>query len=226
LGKRRRVLRAPDPRLLSELIPEDVFRKITQQGLCFVVDDDGTISDTNPMYIEWLARELKRPLRIEDYTHYDFSNIDRRALGMLMAAVFGNPQLHRHLPVIPGAVKVLKEIARKGIPIVILTARPPQEGMVRATHDHKVDRKIPFDLMIFSRKKKDIIKALKDLGCWVIVVDDDPKVIAAVSQLASVTAIIFDAPYNRRMHREKVIRVKRWEEVLTILRRKITNGRR
>ena len=225
MGKRCRVLRAPDPRLLSELIPEDVFRKITQQGLCFVVDDDGTISDSNPMYIEWLARELKRPLRIEDYTRYDFSNIDRQALGMLKAAVFGNPRLHRHLPVIPGALEALREVHDKKIAIVILTARPPQEGMVRATHDHKVDRKIPFDLMIFSRKKKDIIKALKDLGCWVIVVDDDPKVIAAVSQLASVTAIIFDAPYNRRMHREKVVRVKRWEEVLTILRRKITNGR-
>ena len=63
MGKRCRVLRAPDPRLLSELIPEDVFRKITQQRLCFVVDDDGTISDSNPMYIEWLARELKRPPR-------------------------------------------------------------------------------------------------------------------------------------------------------------------
>ena len=226
------MLRAPDPRLLSELIPEDVFRKITQQRLCFVVDDDGTISDSNPMYIEWLARELKRPLRIEDYTRYDFSNIDRQALGMLKAAVFGNPRLHRHLPVIPGALEALREVYDKKIAIVILTARPPQEGMVRATRDHKLDHKIPFDLLIFSRRKKEIVMAIKNLGCRVIMVDDDPKVIAAVSRLAGVTAIIFDARYNRRLRRKNVIRAKpkgkqtAWDKVLKVVRKMIGKGRR
>ena len=215
---------APDPRLLLELLPDELFHKITQSRLCFVVDDDGTISDSNPMYIDWLAHKLKRPLTLADYTRYDFSNIDKRALGMLIEGVFGKPRLHRHLPVIPGSVKVLQEIYKSGIPVVILTARPPTEGMKGATEAHKRDHKIPFDLMIFSRKKKDIIRALKKPGCRVIVVDDDPRVITAVSQLADVTAILFDAPYNRRLHRENVIRAKpkgeqtAWDEVLKVVR--------
>lgn len=230
MSERRRVLRAPDPRLLLELIPEDVFRKITQKGICFVVDDDGTISDAHPMYIEWLARRLKRPLKPEENTRYDFLDIDSQALGMLKVGVFGNAKMHRHLPVIAGAATVLQEIFKSGIPMVILTARPPQPGMVRATYDHKVDHKIPFDLMIFSRKKKDIVKALKRLGCQVIVVDDDPRVIAEVSQLVDVTAVLFDAPYNRRMHRENVIRAKpngdqtAWDEVLKVFRKIVRNG--
>ena len=232
MGKRRRVLLAPDPRLLPDLLPDELFRKITQSGLCFVVDDDGTISDSSPMYVDFLARRLKRPLTVADYTLYDFSNIDKRALGMLIEGVFGKPRLHRHLPVIPGSVKALQEISKSGIPVVILTARPPTEEMRGATEAHKRDHKVPFDLMIFSSKKKDIIKALRKPGCRVIVVDDDPKVIAAVSQLASVTAIIFDAPYNQRLRRENVIRAKNkgeqlaWDEVLKVVQKLIRNGHR
>jgi len=224
LGKRRRVLLAPDPRLLPDLLPDELFRKITQSGLCFVVDDDGTISDSSPMYVDFLARRLKRPLTVADYTLYDFSNIDKRALGMLIEGVFGKPRLHRHLPVIAGAAHALQEISKLGIPIVILTARPPTEGMKGATEAHKRDHKIPFDLMIFSRKKKDIIKAFKKLGCRVIVVDDDPKVISAVSQLTDVIAVVFDALYNRRLRRENVIRTKAWSEVLKVVQKLLRNG--
>jgi uncharacterized HAD superfamily protein len=232
LGKQRRVLLAPDPRLLLELLPDEMFRKIRQSRFCFVVDDDGTISDSNPMYIDWLARKLKRPLTLADYTRYDFSNIDKRALGMLIEGVFGKPRLHRHLPVIPGSVKALQEISKSGIPVVILTARPPTEGMRGATEAHKRDHRVPFDLMIFSSKKKDIIKALRKPGCRVIVVDDDPKVIAAAARLIGVTAIIFDAPYNERMRRENVIRAKEkdgrpaWDGVLKVVQKLIRNGHR
>ena len=230
MGKRRRVLLAPDPRLLLDLLPDELFRKIVKAKLCFVVDDDGTISDSTPMYVDWLARKLKRPLTVADYTRYNFSNIDKRALGMLEIGVFPKPHLHRHLPVVPGAARALQEISKSGVPIIILTARPPQEGMVRATYDHKVDHKIPFDLMIFSRKKKDIIKALKKPGCKVVVVDDDPKVITAASRLTDVTAIIFDAPYNQRVRRENVIRAEKrgdriaWDEVLRVVKRMVDKG--
>lgn len=225
MNKRNRVLLAPDPRLLLDLFPDELFRKIMQAKLCFVIDDDGTISDSHSMYISWLARKLKRPIKPEDNTRYDFLDIDPQALGMLKAAVFGNPRLHRHLPVIPGAVKALQEIYRKEIAVIILTARPPQEGMVRATYDHKVGHNIPFDLLIFSRRKKDIVKAIRKIGCEVVVVDDDPNVVVAVSELVGIVAILFDAVYNRHIHREKVIRAKTWKKVLTILHKKIGNGR-
>ncbi|MEX0887849.1 MAG: hypothetical protein WDZ67_00525 [Patescibacteria group bacterium] len=213
--------------MLHELIPEDVFLKITRQGFCFVVDDDGTISDSNPMYVDWLARKLKRPLTIADYTRYDFSNIDKRALGMLIEGVFPKPHLHRHLPVIGGALAALQEIhSGLKLPVVILTARPPSPGMVRATYDHKVEKKVPFDLMIFSRHKKEIVQALrKTTDCRVILVDDDPNTIAAVSSLKGVTAIVFDTLYNRRLRRKSASRGFSWDEVLKIVKHVVRNGR-
>jgi len=226
LDKRNRALRAPDPRLLLDLLPDELFRKITEAKFCLIVDDDGTISDSHPMYIDWLARKLKRPLKPEDNTRYDFLDIDPQALGMLKAGVFGNARMHRHLPVIPGAVSALREISKKGIPIVILTARPPQKEMVRVTYDHKVDHRIPFDLMIFSRRKKEIVKAIKHLVREVVLVDDDPNVVTAASSLKGVTALLFFAFYNQRTRRKGVVPVKNWGEVLVILRNKIMNGRR
>lgn len=219
------MLRVPDPYLLLDVFPDELFRKITKAKICLVVDDDGTISDSHSMYIDWLARELKRPLKPEDNIRYDFLDIDRQALGMLKSGVFGNARLHRHLPIIPGAAAAMQEISKTGIPIVILTARPPREEMVRATYDHKVEHKIPFDLMIFSRRKKEIVKAIKKMGCLMVVVDDDPKVVIAVSSLTDVTALLFFAFYNQDTHRKRVIPVKNWGEVLAILRRKIKNGR-
>ena len=231
MNKRPRVLLAPDPRLLPELFPEELCAKITKARLCFVIDDDGTISDSFPPYADWLTRKLGRPVNPEDCTRYDFSDIDRRALGMLKVGVFSNAGMHRNLPLVPGAAEALQEIYQEGIAIVILTARPPSEEMKRATYDHKVRNQIPFDLMIFSPRKKEIIKAIKKLGCRVVVVDDDPSVITSVYQLAGVVAILFGARYNEHIKREGLIRVARnggqtaWEEVLSIVRRKIINGR-
>jgi len=231
LNKRHRVLLAPDPRLLLELFPESLCTKIAQTGLCFVIDDDGTISDSHPMYINWLASKLHRSLRPADNKRYNFSDVDPQALGMLKAAVFGNARMHIDLPVIPGAVAALQEIYEKGIAIVILTARPPQNGMVQATRNHKVRNQVPFDIMIFSRRKKEIIREIKKISRQVVVVDDDPSVVTSVFRLAGVMAILFGASYNEHIKREGLIRVNRnggqtaWDEVLSIVRRKIINGR-
>lgn len=231
MNKRQRVLLAPDPRLLLELFPEELCAKITKARLCFVIDDDGTISDSFQMYIDWLARKLKRSLDLKDCIRYDFSDVDRRALGMLKIGVFSNAGMHRNLPLVPGAAEALREISQEGIPIVILTARPPSEEMKQATYNHKVRNQIPFDLMIFSRRKKEIVKEIKKLCRQVVVVDDDPAVILSVFQLVGVVAILFGARYNEHTKREGLIRVARnggrnaWEEVLSIVRRKILNGR-
>jgi uncharacterized HAD superfamily protein len=87
--------------------------------------------------------------------------------------------------------------------------------------------------MIFSPRKKEIVKAIRKLGgCRVIMVDDNPEVIASISSLADVTAIIFDARYNRRLCRKNVIRAKpkgkktAWDEVLKVVRKMNGNGRR
>ena len=223
MGEHYRVLLAPDPDLLLDLISEDLFAKIVSKKLCLIVDDDGTISDSHPMYIGWLAEKLKRPLRPEDNTRYDFLDIDPQALGMLVASVFKNARMHRNLPVIEGAVETLSAISGMGIAIVILTARPPTRSMAKATADHKKEHGVPFDLLIFSRRKKEIIKSIKKLGCHVMVVDDDPKVFKGVRRLVNVTALLFDACYNRKL--KGAGRVMNWKEVLKAAR-EIVNGRR
>jgi len=231
LDKRPRALLAPDPRLLLDLFPESLCTKISQAGLCFVIDDDGTISNSHPMYIDWLARKLHRPLRPEDNKHYNFSDVHPQALGMLKVGVFGKPRMHIDLPVVPGAVEALREIHRKGIPILILTARPPRSGMVRATYRHKRNHRIPFDIMIFSPRKKEIIKAIKRISRQVVVVDDDPSVATSIYQLTGVFAILFGASYNEHINRDGLVRVDKkngntaWDEVLSIVRRKVMNGR-
>jgi len=223
LGEHHRVLLAPDPDLLLDLIPNELFSKIIAQKLCLVVDDDGTISDSHPMYVGWLAEKLKRPIRPEDNTRYDFLDIDPQALGMLIGSVFSNARLHRNLPVIEGAAETLSAISGMGIAVVILTARPPTRSMAKATAAHKKENGISFDLLIFSRRKKEIIQAIKKMGCHVVVVDDDPNVFKAVRRLVNVTAILFAAFYNRRVGGKA--RVDSWEEVLEVVKG-LANGRR
>lgn len=219
-----RVLLAPDPDLLLDLIPNDLFFKIVDRKLCLVVDDDGTISDTHPMYIAWLAEKLKRPLRPEDNTQYDFLDIDPQALGMLKASVFGNARMHRSLPLIEGAAETISAISGMGIAVVILTARPPTPSMKKATAAHKKENGVPFDLMIFHRRKKEIIQVLKHkLECRVVVVDDDPNVFRSVRRLVNVTALLFAAFYNRRIGGKA--RVESWDEVLAVVK-EMANGRR
>ncbi|GMR19277.1 MAG: hypothetical protein BMS9Abin34_409 [Patescibacteria group bacterium] len=218
------VLVAPDPELLLDLFSEELFNKIVSTKLCLVVDDDGTISDSHPMYISWLARKLKRPINPKDNFRYDFLDIDPQALGMLKASVFRNARMHRNLPVIEGASEALQEIADAEVAVIILTARPMMRSMVKATRAHKEKKGIPFDLLIFSRRKKEIVQVLKRLGCHVVVVDDDPRVVAEVCDLANVTAVIFEAPYNRRLKRRQARRVKAWVEVLEIVR-ELIHGR-
>ena len=230
MGKRRRVLLAPDPRLLLELFPEELFHKITQIKICVVVDVDGTYTDSDPMYLAWLSEKLRRS--IKSHTRYDFRDIDLAARGMLLASVFSNARMHADLPLIAGAKQALKKIRGMGVPIVILTARPTSRSMVRVTEEHAKKNGIPFDLMIFSRHKKEIIQAIKrEMGCHVVVVDDDPNVAQGVGGLVNVTTLLFSASYNEFLKSSKIKRVKdkpgetAWEEVLKIIRRQVRNGR-
>lgn len=224
MNEHYRVLIAPDPELLLDLISEELFNKIVDAKLCLIVDDDGTISDSHKMYVDWLARVLKRPINPEDNYRYDFLDIDPQALGMLQASVFKNASMHRNLSLIEGVSEVLQEIAGLGIAVIILTARPPTRSMARATQKHKEKNEIPFDLLIFSRRKKEIIKAIKRIGSHIVVVDDDPSVAAGVCNLTKITAVLFDSCYNRRLKRRNVQRVKTWVEVMEIVR-ELINGR-
>jgi len=206
VGEHYQTLVAPDPELLLELLSDDFFRKIMESKICLIVDDDGTISDSLQLYVDWLSRKLRRPIKIEECERYDFLDIDPQALGMLKTEVFSDSKLHRGLPVINGAAEVLGKIAEAGVPIIILTARPMLRSMVIATRKHKEDNNIPFDLLIFSRRKKEIIKAIKKLGCHVVVVDDDPKVAIETYRLSDVTAILFSAFYNMHVERKGIVR--------------------
>lgn len=197
---------APDPELLLELFSDEFFKKIVESNICLVVDDDGTISDSLSVYVEWLSRKLRRPIQVEECRRYDFLDIDPQALGMLKAEVFPNAKLHKGLPIIKGAVEALSQIAEAGVPIVILTARPMLRSMIAVTKKHKEDNGIPFDLLIFSCRKKEIIKAIKTLGCQVVVVDDDPKVAIGTYRLKGVTAILFSAFYNMHIERKGMVR--------------------
>ena len=197
---------APDPDLLLELFSDEIFNKIVESNICLVVDDDGTISDSLPIYVEWLSRKLRRPVQVEDCKRYDFLDIDPQALGMLKTEVFPNAKLHKDLPIIKGAAEALGKIAEAGVPIVILTARPMLRSMIAATKKHKESNGIPFDLLIFSRRKREIIKAIKRLGCQVVIVDDDPNVAVETYRLKDVTVILFSAFYNMHIERKGIVR--------------------
>lgn len=206
MGKDDRVLIVPDPALLADLIPEELFEKISDAGVCVVSDADGTLIDSVPMYCRWLSRKLKRKVKPPDVTRYDFKNIHPDALGMLQETVFPNARMHKDLPIIDGAPEACAKIDEHCVPIIILTARPPKRSLVRVTVANLESGEIPFDLIIFSRNKKEIIKAIKRLGCHVIVVDDDPEVSASIAHLKGVTSIVFTAHYNLRLKRKGVVR--------------------
>lgn len=206
MRRNNRVLRIPDPELLAEVISEELYDKIVEAGVILVIDADGTFIDSVPMYCHWLSRKLKREIKPSDVTRYDFKNINSDALGMLQESVFPNARMHKNLPLIEGAEEASTEINEHCVAIIILTARPPKWPLIRVTVANFASHKIPFDLLIFSRRKREIVKALKRLGCHVVVVDDDPNVIAGIARLKGVTAIIFTAYYNLYLNRKGVIR--------------------
>lgn len=206
MGKRAQVLIGPDPKLLHERISQKLYDAIVEAGVCLISDVDGTIVDSVPMYCTWLSKKLRHPIEPRNITSYDFTNIDRMALGMLQERVFPNARMHADLPLIEGARETLTKISGRQVPIIVLTARPMKESLVRTTVKHLKKNGIPFDLLIFSREKKAIIQAIKRLGCHVIVVDDDPGVIVSTYRLTDLTPIIFTAHYNTYLDRKGVVR--------------------
>jgi ribosomal protein L30/L7E len=209
MGRRAPVLVAPDPILLAELIPEWLFEKIVDAGVILISDADGTVVDSVPFYCRWLSRKLKQRIDPSEITRYDFKDVHPDALGMLQESVFTSARMHRDLPLTEGAKEALTRLSEAGVPIIILTARPVRNSsLVRATANHLRKGGVPFDLLIFSRRKREIVKALKRLDRRVhaVVVDDDPNVARDIAHLKNVTAIIYTATYNLRLKREGVVR--------------------
>jgi phosphoglycolate phosphatase-like HAD superfamily hydrolase len=202
VGGSARILVAPDPKSLAKIIPKDFLEKAAQAGVFLIVDADGTLIDLIPTLCSWLGRELGCVVIPSDVREYDFSNIHPNALGIFQERVFSNAEIYWELPLTPGAKEMVGWVVSRSVPLLVLTSRPatePGDPLVEVTVASLREHEIPFDLLIFSQDKGEVIEALQEClgrGVVVVVVDDDPKVIAAVSRLEGVVAVIFTTSYN------------------------------
>jgi phosphoglycolate phosphatase-like HAD superfamily hydrolase len=125
----------------------------------------------------------------------------------------------RDMPAVEGAAEALREIARWGWRIVIVTARPQwQYKRIHADtlewlHRHDV----PHDLILFGKDKVELVHHHLHPAWPVAFVEDYERNARALSA-AGVPVLLYDQPHNRHLPKmPRVDRVHSWSEILGLL---------
>jgi 5'-nucleotidase len=173
-----------------------------------ILDMDGILAD---LLTPWLARynaDYDDQLTVADVTAWDLHTLVRPACGRHVYRYLRDPELFRHLPVVPGAPAGVRALRAQGWEPVIVTASSPALHAAKAAWlaEHFPD--IPRDHLVFCSVKH-----------WVpgdVFVDDAPHNLLPYRThhpTAQVLALAY--PYNRSV---PVPRYASWAELSAALR--------
>ena len=82
------------------------------------------------------------------------------------------------------------------------------------------DNKIPYSKIIYSSENKKDICLENHIE---IMIEDNLKTLKEIKKYIPV--ICFDAPYNRNIDNDNLIRVTKWEEILNYITKKYENNK-
>ena len=125
-------------------------------------------------------------------------------------------------PVREGASDTCIQLISEGFELYIITARfnsdkDNEEGlkMRKIVEKWLKDNKIPYSKIIYSSENKKDICLENHIE---IMIEDNLKTLKEIKKYIPV--ICFDAPYNRNIDNDNLIRVTKWEEILNYITKK------
>lgn len=130
-------------------------------------------------------------------------------------------------PVREGASDTCIQLISEGFELYIITARfnsdkDNEEGlkMRKIVEKWLKDNKIPYSKIIYSSENKKDICLENHIE---IMIEDNLKTLKEIKKYIPV--ICFDAPYNRNIDNDNLIRVTKWEEILNYITKKYENNK-
>jgi 5'-nucleotidase len=118
-----------------------------------ILDMDGILAD---LLTPWLARynaDYGDQLTVAEVTAWDLHTIVRPACGRAVYQYLRDPDLFRHLPLIPGAQEAVDTLRRRGWDPVIVTAAGSTQHAAKAAWLHEHFPAIPADHLVFTAGK-------------------------------------------------------------------------
>lgn len=187
--------------------PVDSVYGAAMEKLAVYVDFDDVLCETAAPLTVLLQQEFGKTVAFEDILEFDLEvsfGLTRLECSHLMAMAHRSEFLSQ-LPPIPGAVETIRRWADSGIPIAVVTGRPP--STVAASRSWLEHYGVPFADLVFVDKygREDpypsCVRALSREEFaqqdFIAAVDDSPVAIKLLAEDTSHHIIVFDRPWNR-----------------------------
>lgn len=188
-----------------------VKKEISPADLAF--DIDGVVADTMAMFVT-LARERYGLVHLtkDHIACYDLHrclNLDSGIVNDLICLTLDDEHTLQ-IPPVPGAPKVLNELARHG-PLRFVTARIWPESITQWLHATLPD--VPFDRIevIATGAPESKLQILKNMDIKFFV-EDRLETCELLAQ-GGVQPLLFDQPWNRTPQAESFPRVQSWSQL-------------
>ena len=173
---------------------------------------DGVIADFAKFALASVNKKFKANYRIEDWTTWS-AECFGKDVAEYVHQLGHDPAAYKMLEPIDGALDGLKELSTFA-EIWIITSRPAECEQV--TQKWLVDMSVPYSTLAFSSKKHLWV------GAYMMDAFVEDKLDAAV-QISKYTSlsIVLDHPSNRQ-HDNGIVRCKNWDEIIALLKRKLS----
>jgi uncharacterized HAD superfamily protein len=163
-------------------------------------DIDGVVADTFRYFVDTARNRYGYRFEYEDITEYDFRKvieIEESVSEVIIQAALENP-IHCGIRPIPGAVDVLRRLARRVPHLFFITARPTGEAIKEWLVHQLIDvpeGDIRLEATGTGANKREV---LMDHGISYFV--EDCLETGFLLEEDRVTPIIFEQPWNRKPH--------------------------
>ena len=196
------------------------------------IDVDGVLLDTYGFMLHYGRKFFRKgPVNISGYSIEEIFGVS--GLPVLMFGMrWFFPYYCRKYPPYKGASEVYSKLRKGGNAIYQITARKfalsrSPIGIYSYNSLKKWLRKNRFyyDKLILCDEKKAANEKLRHCRRYKIslMIEDNPETALTLAE-HGITVILFDAPYNKNVVSERVIRVKNWGEAGIILKKLIYKG--
>jgi len=184
----------------------------------FIATDlDGVITDTDPVFREYIRRVTGKNFKREQVTQYFYEkclpiskeDVDRAY------ELMNKENVWEKMSFVEGAKESLKKLG-KNFAIFIITARPKETK--EKTINFLKKNEIPFEKIFFLKEGDGKIDIIKNLPARISAFIEDRLDFAKSVALNGIRTFLFDYPWNKTEEKiPNLIRIKTWKEVLTHL---------
>lgn len=167
-----------------------------ESGLILALDLDGVVYDFITHFRKWLSGKGHDHLPVpESYNLCSEWGMDPDELNESINQA-ADEGVFNAGPPLPGTRELIVEATFAGIQVVAVTSRPPVEVILTSTYQWIAAWGLPFRGVNFVSSK---VMVDADL-----LVDDDPAVYRQLMLVGETVPLIFDQPWNRDVHLDRV----------------------